>query len=77
MLVCDRPRELAARLAAWDHVTGIEFHDAESRLLVETRQPDAFYSGLTGLAASDGVTPREVYSDDDNIEAVFKYLVNQ
>jgi ABC-2 type transport system ATP-binding protein len=77
VLICDKSRELAARLAAWDHVTGIEFHDEDSRLLVETRQPDAFYNGLPALVASDGITPREVYSDDDNIEAVFKYLVNQ
>jgi ABC-2 type transport system ATP-binding protein len=77
VLVCDQPRNLAARLAAWDDVTGIQFSDAESRILVETRQPDAFYTRLPALVASDGLTPREVYSDDDNLEAVFKYLVNQ
>jgi ABC-2 type transport system ATP-binding protein len=77
VLVCDQPRNLAARLAAWDDVTGIQFSDAESRILVETRQPDAFYTRLPALVASDGLTPREVYSEDDNLEAVFKYLVNQ
>jgi ABC-2 type transport system ATP-binding protein len=77
VLVCDKLRDLAARLAGWEDVTGIEFHDVEARLLVETRQPDLFYARLPALVAKDGLTPREVYSDDDNLEAVFKYLVNQ
>jgi ABC-2 type transport system ATP-binding protein len=77
VLVCDKPRDLAARLAGCGDVTGIQFSDAESRILVETRQPDVFYARLPNLVAADGLPPREVYSDDDNLEAVFKYLVNQ
>ena len=46
-------------------------------LLVETRQPDVFYARLPALALADGLALREVYSDDDNLEAVFKYLVNK
>lgn len=76
VLVCDKARELAARLAVCDDVTGIEFSDAESQILVETRQPDTFYSRLPSLVAAGGTSPREVYSDDDNLEAVFRYLVN-
>jgi ABC-2 type transport system ATP-binding protein len=45
-------------------------------VLVETREPDAFYGRLPALA-TDGVAIREVYSDDDNLEAVFKYLVRR
>jgi ABC-2 type transport system ATP-binding protein len=77
VLVGDRPRALAARLAGCDDVVGIQFLDHESRLLVETRQPDAFYSRLPILAREDGLALREVYSEDDNLEAVFKYLVSQ
>jgi ABC-2 type transport system ATP-binding protein len=77
VLVGDRPRALAARLAGCEDVVGIQFLDRESGLLVETRQPDAFYSRLPTLAREDGLSLREVYSEDDNLEAVFKYLVNQ
>lgn len=77
VLVGDKPRALAARLAGCDDVVGIQFLDRESGLLVETRQPDAFYSRLPILAREDGLALREVYSEDDNLEAVFKYLVNQ
>ena len=43
---------------------------------VETGKPDAFYSRLTELAASGeyGVI-EEVTSPDDNLQAVFQYLV--
>ena len=77
VLVCDRYRALAARLATEPDVDGIKFLDRESGLLVETRQPDAFYARLPGLATTDGLALREVYSDDDNLEAVFKYLVSR
>ena len=77
VLVCDKYRELAAKLAVCDDVDGIKFLERGSGLLVETRQPDAFYARLPGLALSDGLALREVYSDDDNLEAVFKYLVNK
>jgi ABC-2 type transport system ATP-binding protein len=77
VLVGDRPRALAARLAAFDDVVGIEFLDRESGLRVETRQPDAFYARLPALALEGGGSLREVFSEDDNLEAVFKYLVNQ
>jgi ABC-2 type transport system ATP-binding protein len=49
----------------------------DGALLVETRRPDAFYGRLPSLATRNGVRIREVYSDDDNLEAVFKYLVSR
>ena len=76
VLVCDKYRDLAAKLATCPDVDGIKFLDRGSGLLVETRQPDAFYARLPALALADGVALREVYSEDDNLEAVFKYLVS-
>ena len=58
-------------------VDGIKFLERESGLMVETRQPDAFYARLPALALADGLALREVYSEDDNLEAVFKYLVSR
>jgi ABC-2 type transport system ATP-binding protein len=45
--------------------------------MVETRAPDAFYSRLPVLSLEDGLAIKEVYSEDDNLEAVFKYLVSK
>jgi ABC-2 type transport system ATP-binding protein len=55
---------------------GVELGDGDGSILVETRSPDAFYSRLATVALSKGTPIEEVYSDDDNLEAVFKYLVN-
>ena len=71
-----QPRLLAAKLVRFDDVVGVDFSKEEGAVLVETRSPDAFYNRLASLAL-DGDTPIDrVASDDDNLEAVFKYLVN-
>lgn len=77
MLVCDEYRNLASRLLAWDDVEGVKVLPGESALLVETNSPDAFYGRLPALSLDDGLAIRAVYSDDDNLEAVFKYLVSK
>jgi ABC-2 type transport system ATP-binding protein len=77
VLVCDDYRALAAKVVGWDDVEGVKMLDREGALLVETRRPDAFYGRLPALAAGEGVRLREVYSEDDNLEAVFQYLVSR
>jgi ABC-2 type transport system ATP-binding protein len=77
VLICDEYRALAARLVTWDHVEGVKVMEKERGLMVETRSPDAFYGRLPELALSGEMSIREVYSEDDNLEAVFEYLVNK
>jgi ABC-2 type transport system ATP-binding protein len=77
VLVCDNYRLLAARLVAWEDVEGLEVQREEHSVLVKTRVPDAFYRRLPELALSAETPIREVWSDDDNLEAVFKYLVGR
>jgi ABC-2 type transport system ATP-binding protein len=77
VLECDEFRRLAARLVAWADVEGVRVLPGENGLLVETRSPDAFYGRLPALSLEDGMMIRAVYSDDDNLEAVFKYLVSK
>ena len=48
----------------------------EGAVIVETAKPDAFYAHLTTMAASgDFGAIEEVTSPDDNLQAVFQYLV--
>jgi ABC-2 type transport system ATP-binding protein len=75
-LVCDEYRQLAARMVTWDDVEGVRIVPQEDALLVETRSPDTFYGRLPVLSLENGLAIKSVYSDDDNLEAVFKYLVN-
>ena len=70
------PRAIAARVLHDDGVTRIAFD--EGTLTVETRQPDRLYQRLTDLAASgEAGAIAEVTSPDDNLQAVFSYLVRQ
>jgi ABC-2 type transport system ATP-binding protein len=74
-LECDEYRRLAARMVTWEDVDGVRMIPEEASLMVETRSPDAFYSRLPALSLENGLAIKSVYSDDDNLEAVFKYLV--
>jgi ABC-2 type transport system ATP-binding protein len=69
-------RALAARLVHFDDVIGVELRNKDDSILVETHSPDRFYGRLSQIALTDGTPIHEVYSDDDSLEAVFKYLVN-
>ncbi|MBI2834419.1 MAG: ABC transporter ATP-binding protein [Acidobacteria bacterium] len=68
------PRALARELLAHDDVLSLKLE--EGAVVVETARPDAFYTRVTEMAASGEVGPiDEITSPDDNLEAVFKYLV--
>jgi ABC-2 type transport system ATP-binding protein len=77
VLVCDECRKLAGRILAWDDVEGVRVRSDQKGLMVETRAPDAFYSRLPALCLEDGMAIQEVYSSDDSLESVFKYLVSK
>jgi ABC-2 type transport system ATP-binding protein len=70
----DETRALARALLAEDHVLSLKFES--DALVVQTGRPDAFYARLTAIAASGEFGAiHEVTSPDDNLQAVFKYLV--
>ncbi len=70
------PRALARRFLAEDDVLSLKFEPGA--VIVETARPDSFYARLTELAASgDAGQIDEVQSPDDNLQAVFKFLVKQ
>ena len=67
-------RALARAFLAGDDVISMRFE--EGAVIVETGRPDAFYARLTDMAASgEAGSIEEVTSPDDNLQAVFKYLV--
>ena len=70
------PRALGRKFLAEDDVLSMKFE--QDAVVVETARPDAFYARLTELAASgEAGQIDEVQSPDDNLQAVFKYLVKQ
>ena len=68
------PSSLAQHLMAQDDVLSVTFE--EGAVVIKTARPDGFYTRLTALAASgDAGDIEEITSPDDNLQAVFKYLV--
>jgi len=72
----ENTRQLAREFLTDDQVLSLRFEDGG--VVVQTGRPDAFYARLTDLAASGELgTIDEVTSPDDNLQAVFQYLVKQ
>jgi ABC-2 type transport system ATP-binding protein len=68
------PRALAREFLTYEDVISLRLESGA--VVVETARPDAFYTRLTELAGSDRFGPiEEVTSPDDNLQAVFTYLV--
>jgi ABC-2 type transport system ATP-binding protein len=70
----DQTRSLAREFLAHEDVLSLKLE--EDAIVVETARPEMFYARLTDLAASGELGAiHEVTSPDDNLQAVFQYLV--
>ena len=67
------PRLLARAVVSSPHVISLSFGAEGEWLTVQTARPDEFYRALAEAAVQSGVT--EMYSPDDDLESVFRYLV--
>ena len=67
------PRALAEAVVRVPHVLSMTFGAEGEWLTVQTARPDEFYGSIHEAAVAAGVT--EMYSPDEDLESVFKYLV--
>jgi len=72
-LMADKPRELGRELLRFNDVIRVEVHD--EKVVIETHTPDACYTRIGDLAISGDFQVDSMVSLDDNLEAVFRYLV--
>ncbi len=72
---CSDPRRLAGLLVGFPDVLGVRFHPEGGALTVESHRPDEFYGRLPALLLDHGLDLEEITSPDDNLQAVFHYLV--
>jgi ABC-2 type transport system ATP-binding protein len=72
---CDKPRELAQRLVVLPHVVGVELQDAG--LIAQTRQAAEFFAELPDILLELETQVEELFSEDDDLNAVFRYLVER
>jgi ABC-2 type transport system ATP-binding protein len=74
---CDKPRLLAEKFIHEDYVLNVKFSPARDTLLVETNNRDEFFSLLPSLFIENKIEVKEITSPDDNLQAVFDYLVGK
>lgn len=68
--------KLAQLLMEWDIVTSVSFPNTDRQtILVKTNSPARFYPEFQGLVRKSNVAISGVDSPDDNLDAIFKYLV--
>ena len=66
------PRRLAAAIVGSPNVVSLAFGPEGEWLTVQTARPDEFYRELHQAALESGVA--EMFSPDENLESVFRYL---
>ncbi|RKU38151.1 hypothetical protein C6495_00625 [Candidatus Poribacteria bacterium] len=69
------PRRLAAVCLTFDDILSVTFGDTDGDVIIETAKPDAFYARLPQLLIENDLEVSQLYSPDDNLSAVFQYLV--
>jgi ABC-2 type transport system ATP-binding protein len=69
------PRALAERLLQKAPLSSVSFSEQSGEVSLETSDPEPFYELVSELVLEEGVDVEEMVSPDDNLEAVFRYLV--
>jgi ABC-2 type transport system ATP-binding protein len=69
------PRKLAQAVVGAGHVVSVTFGGEGEWVTVQTARPDEFYGALAEPALAAGVL--EMYSPDEDLESVFRYLVRR
>ena len=74
---CQEPRRLAQELIDCDFVLSMDFGLDGRSLTVKTNQRDLFFTALIRLIAETNLEIEEITSPDDNLQAVFDYLIGK
>jgi ABC-2 type transport system ATP-binding protein len=74
---CADPRGLAGQLLGEDYVLKLHFGLDGRSVLVETNNRDKFFALLLSLLVKNRMEVEEITSPDDNLQAVFDYLVGK
>lgn len=70
------PRTLASKLLLQPYVKGISL-TSDNTLLVQAPDPEQFYTNISSLIVETKAEVEEIFSEDDNLESVFRYLVGK
>lgn len=76
LIRCDNPSKLAAQVFDQNHVVEARIHEDLGGLFVRTKDADGFYLLLNRIAAEGTITIESVAPVDDDLNAVYQYLIN-
>ena len=69
-------KRLAQRLIRESFVLAVTKQKRPKGLMVQTHQPDKFYTQIAKIILEEGAEVTQMTSTDDNLDAVFRYLVD-
>ncbi|MEO8433706.1 MAG: ABC transporter ATP-binding protein [Pyrinomonadaceae bacterium] len=75
LIRCDQPAKLAAHLFDQDHLVEARLHKDRGGLFVKTRNADRFYLLLNRFVAAGEVNIESIAPVDDDLSAVYQYLI--
>ena len=74
---CSSPRSLAAEMVEESYILHIHFGPEGDELIFETNNRDAFFSRLPSIVVEKAIRVDQITSPDDNLQAVFDYLIGK
>jgi ABC-2 type transport system ATP-binding protein len=73
----ERTTALAKLLLDQDYVVSVSFNDNKNSVNLQVSRPEDFFNSLPTLIDKAQCSVNKMYSLDDNLEAVFRYLVRR
>ncbi len=67
--------DLAKKLLDMEYAVSVGFNENRESITVRVKRPDDFFDTLPGLLEETECNIEKMYSLDDNLESIFKYLV--
>jgi len=71
----DGLNKLAKELLDQDYTVSVGFYEGKKSIWVQVTKPDEFFSDIPRIVNELGCNITKIHSLDDNLEAVFRYLV--
>lgn len=74
-IICDKVNILTSKLLEFEDVKSVQLNREENQITIETISPEKFHQRLPRLALENSIKIQSLWSPDENLEAVFDYLV--
>ncbi len=71
------PRLIAGKIVNDKHILNINFNDNKDQVIVNTNNRDQFFNDLGKIIVDNKLKIEEITSPDDNLQAVFDYLIGR